>query len=403
VAFEMGTGSSRHARGRGVVAGCVLLAFALVLGGCDWPQFLAGPQHTGYNAGETRLTRANVGRLRVVWQATQPSTGAFSPAVVGGRVYVEGGVLDAGTGAPVPEAAGVVPGQSPAVTGTTVVGCQSLFGATAVDTQTGAVRWSVPDVNCSAGGGHAIANGVDYLPVGSGPALAVGAFRVATGQQVWRRAPCPNGESLAGGSPTVGRGVAVVRCFAGEGVIGHTLVAVDAATGRPRWATELETSILGSVPVIAGDRVFVGGGGLGFDEVRPPGEVFCLDIRTGALLWRTTIPEPVGISATSTDGDGLYVLDTSGVLRRLDPATGAIEWTNWTEPPGSNGAPAVANGVISTASFSGRVEAFDTRDGRRLFTTELGQTVHGATPVVANGTLYVNTSANGLVALRPPA
>lgn len=320
-------------------------------------------------------------------------------------MYVEGGVLDAETGAPVPEAAGVVPGITPAVVGDTVVGCRSLLGATAVDAGTGAVRWTVPDANCSGGTGHTVAGGVDYLPVGTGPGLAVGAFRVSTGAQVWRRAPCPSGETLAGSAPTVGHGIAVVRCFAGEGVIGHSLVAVDAATGRPRWATELDTSILSSVPVIAGGRVFVGGGGLGFDGVLPPGEIFCLDSRTGAVLWRTTIPEFVGIAATSADGDGLYVLDSSGVLRGLDPATGAIEWTNWTEAPGSNGAPAVANGVVYTASFTGVVEAFDTRDGRRLFTTQLGEgrMAHGATPVVAGGALYVNSSDQGLFALRPPA
>jgi outer membrane protein assembly factor BamB len=374
-------------------------ALLVAVPACNWPQYLAGPQHTGYNAGEATLGRGNVRELRVAWTTSFPiDTGQFAPAVVDGNVYVKGGVLDAATGTPVPGSA-VVPGLHPAVGHDVVIGCQSLFGATAVDRTTGATRWSVPDANC-AGAGTTLAGGISYIPVGSGSEMQLGAYRVAGGQQVWRRKPCPTGETYLG-MATVGRGLAFLPCFAGMGVQGHTLVAVDAAAGRTRWSRKLDMPTFSAVPVVAGDRVFAVGGGDGTTG-EEDSEVFALDVRTGAQLWRTTIDEFVGLGAPATDGQLLYLLDTSGTLRALDPATGEIEWTNFTDVPGHNGQAVVANGVVYTASFDGTVEAFDTRDGRRLFTTELGVTVHGAAPVVAGGTLYIQTSDNMLVALRPP-
>jgi outer membrane protein assembly factor BamB len=217
---------------------------------------------------------------------------------------------------------------------------------------------------------------------------------------VWRRNPCPAGETYLGSS-TIGRGLALLPCFAGMGVQGHTLVAVDAATGRSRWSRKLDLPIFSAVPVVAGDRVFAVGGGEGTGD--EASEVFALDVRTGAQLWRTTIDEFLGLTAPATDGKLLYLLDTSGTLRALDPATGEVVWTNFTDVPGFNGQAVVANGVVYTASFNGVVEAFDGRDGRRLFTTELGVMVHGAAPVVAGGTLYIQSNSNGLYALRPPA
>ena len=58
--------------------------------------------------------------------------------------------------------------------------------------------------------------------------------------------------------------------------------------------------------------------------------------------------------------------------------------------------------MVHTAGFTGLVDAFDTRDGHRLFHTDLGVQIFGASPVIADGTLYVTTRTAGLFAFRPP-
>ena len=58
-------------------------------GSIDWPQFRFDNRHDGFNKFETTLTRKNVKRLGVEWQAQLGNIVDFSsPTVVGGTVYI---------------------------------------------------------------------------------------------------------------------------------------------------------------------------------------------------------------------------------------------------------------------------------------------------------------------------
>ena len=43
--------------------GTLLITVAVVASGCDWLQFRMGPDHSGFNSGESAISVANVGTL----------------------------------------------------------------------------------------------------------------------------------------------------------------------------------------------------------------------------------------------------------------------------------------------------------------------------------------------------
>src|SRR5690348_16640938 len=55
---------------------------------CGWPQFRSGPDHTGYQAFETAISRANVATLHQAWSVPTGGGVQSSPAVANGVLYV---------------------------------------------------------------------------------------------------------------------------------------------------------------------------------------------------------------------------------------------------------------------------------------------------------------------------
>jgi outer membrane protein assembly factor BamB len=84
---------------------------------------------------------------------------------------------------------------------------------------------------------------------------------------------------------------------------------------------------------------------------------------------------------------GIDVSHGRGELVALDAATGRRRWM--VELPGPDfGCATVADGVVFTSTFAGRVYAFDTRDGTRLWSTQLGAGIN-ACPSLAGNVLLV--------------
>src|SRR5882724_5127800 len=79
----------------------VVLASALVLGGCDWTMFMGGPAHTGSNGDTSISVAAATTGLTEKWEANLNSIDETdipsSPVVANGFVYVgtQNGHLDA--------------------------------------------------------------------------------------------------------------------------------------------------------------------------------------------------------------------------------------------------------------------------------------------------------------------
>lgn len=209
---------------------------------------------------------ASTGVLR--WRPQPGSNPSFSsPVVANGVVYANSEVgqsvyaLDAGTGAvrwqftaPFPTA-GEFPA-APAVehgvvyavfvhNGAFATPTSSLY---ALDTTTGAVRWSVHD-RMNAYSAPAVADGVIYL---SALGRAVIALDARTGAVRWHFST-----DVAGGSvPTVANGVVYIGCSDGA------VDALDAGTGTQRWRFQTDLAPPGRwlLPVVANGTVYVSSG-----------------------------------------------------------------------------------------------------------------------------------------------
>ena len=106
----------------------------------------------------------------------------------------------------------------------------------------------------------------------------------------------------------------------------------DPKTGRNiKWAAKLGTQTH-STPIIAGGRIYIGTNN---GEPRDPkhqgdrGIFFCLDEKTGRLLWQLVVPKrdedaymdwpDMGMSSTATvEGDRVYLVDSRGTVLCLD-------------------------------------------------------------------------------------
>ena len=104
-----------------------------------------------------------------------------------------------------------------------------------------------------------------------------------------------------------------------------------------RWSRDLGGSV--SYPLIAGGRVFAiaetGNGSLG-------STLFALDAATGRDLWG---PIDLGMRALFTYGDGqVFVINADGILRSFDAATGRQRWI--VKGPPSNAPPVFKDGTL---------------------------------------------------------
>lgn len=142
------------------------------------------------------------------------------------------------------------------------------------------------------------------------------------------------------GTPVVAKGLVLA------GSNGGKVFAIDATTGRQRWAHETGTVINGSVAV-SGNRVFVP-----LADPHQP-KVMALDLKTGRELWVTQISNqknsdvygsPVvwkgrvymGVSALYGEyGDA--DVNVRGQVVALSEKTGKVKWNTFTVPAGHDG------------------------------------------------------------------
>ncbi len=140
-----------------------------------------------------------------------------------------------------------------------------------------------------------VVHGVMYT---SGDWGQVYALDAATGRERWAFDPHVDGQwGRSACCDVVNRGVAVADGIVYVASLDGKLHALDAATGRPLWTANVlpvvgraafEYSITGA-PLIAGRLVVIGSGGADFHGAR--GFVAAFDRRTGRLRWRFyTVP-----------------------------------------------------------------------------------------------------------------
>jgi len=228
-------------------------------------------------------------------------------------------------------------------------------------------------------------------------------------------------------APTrVGPGVFQKRLYVGDR--NGRLWCLDAQTGKRRWRYS-SVGAIQTAPVVANGRVVFG---------TRAGRLVALDESTGRLRWELKIRRPfTGVAldprsgdvvAVSLDhrirrvegssgrvrwsmelgtssvvhpvvaGDGIFVLDARGLLRKLELRTGRENWRR----PGfgfRSYAPVVVGKALFLASNERLLYALDSATGRTRWVKPLGAPP-SAPPVFARDTVFVVTQEPRLLAVR---
>jgi len=287
-------------------------------------------------------------------------------AVVDGTLYVATGfgdlfALDATSGAERwRQRLGAPVSGAPTVVGNQVYVTTRDSRGWVLDTENGRLRWQVDAApaatGVSGGAGPAINDTFAIFPFASGQISAT--YR-REGFSAWE-------SSVTGGR--VGKAYARVNDVTGDPVIsGRTVyvgnpagrsVALDLDTGARKWTAE--HGALGPM-LLAGGSVF---------QVTDEARVVRLNASSGGFIWGTQLPNVVPVRnqrrqrdvyahfGPTLAGGRLWVASGDGVLRGLDPVSGAI-----------------------------------------TVTVELGAGA-ASSPIVVNGTMFVVNSEGNLVALR---
>jgi len=149
---------------------------------------------------------------------------------------------------------------------------------------------------------------------------------------------------------------------------------------KVKWLFQLETyEKVETSPLVIGNTMFL---------TSPPGKVWALDARTGAVLWSYARPMPRGISyccgavnrGLAVLGNTLYLGALDAHLVALDAGTGSVKWdvkvADFEKGYTITGAPLAVDGkvVIGVAGgefgIRGFLDAYDAETGRRLWRFE---------------------------------
>lgn len=200
-----------------------------------------------------------------------------------------------------------------------------------------------------------------------------------SGRVRWRRRI--GGLSASAPAAAGGKVFAVVNHGGVGGIAGSgpaKVKALDARTGKVRWATQL-ASASESSPLAHAGRIWVGS---------QDGTVYCLLATSGRIVWRYHAGGPVKAGVAFSQGR-IFVADYSGSITALRAKSGSVVWRSGTNgrafgQAGSfYGTPAVAFGRVYDGNTDGRVYSFSARDGRLAWAHSTGGYVYAA-PAVAD-------------------
>ncbi len=273
--------------------------------------------YVGGSDGFLRALDARTGALR--WRVgLGDSLSDSSPAIGGGRVYVNGfGTLtlafDATTGRPLWQEDNRHPLSAPPTyfRGLVLVPSDGNF-LSCYDAATGRLYWRfqsedvLPDFWPTTGAAAATGR-TAYVALGASAEFM--AIDLISGLKRWEYAV----RERFSGAPAVAYGAVYVATASGR------ILCFDAADGALRWKVKLPQSVGGGArasPVVAGERLFLGG-----DD----GRLYAYSARTGRLLWTYRTGSPV-LSAPIAANSVLYLPGSDGLLYCLDAASGHERW-----------------------------------------------------------------------------
>ena len=289
-----------------------------------------------------------------------------------------------------------------------------------LDTQTGAVRWMIPtplhvegspaiEGDIVVAGAGAVEKEPEHKPKGNpekeGNPGYVFAARISDGKLLWKY-PVIDPES----SPAIIDGVAYI----GSGVNGNAVCALRIAPDeelktkgldRLVWKTTTPYPATGAVS-IDGDLVIIGcgKGDFVFAAPDPEGLVLALDRSTGAIRWKTVIPDAVLGAIAIRDGKAIVPVRNGEVLALDLTHNGSILWRT---PLGENAAvlaaPAFTGSYVYAMNQRGYLFVLDATHGNVIERHYLNspnkpgeQGLSLSAPFITGGKLFVGTETGGL-------
>lgn len=365
-----------------------LLLLALLIG-----SQLARPTVTTYH-GDTQRTGVMPGPgpagtpPTIAWETTARGPfGAWSPAVVDGKVYVgdrRGFITayDEATGDQLWQAdAG-----SPINSGVTVADGLVIVGTdagvlVARDAESGAPAWTY-SASSAIHGSAAVVDRYVYFGTLDGQLYALnldGAH--LRWPAIHTSGPISRAIAAADGVLYAGSGGASSNDSG-------TLEAVDEASGQVLWSANLEPGNT-STPTVAGGNVFVCGG---LDAAGGGHHDFAFDAQTGEPAWATPFAAPTNeILLLGAIGDGhVYVTGTGGLMYVLNATNGTLEWTMPIQSSQTPNAGLVGQ-VLYVTSDDRQVHAIDVARQEELWSLQVTGTP--SAPAVIDGAIFVNTSS----------
>ncbi len=286
-----------------------------------------------------------------------------------------------------------------AVAGNTLYATTGFGTLSALDVETGDVRWE-QRLDGAVSGVPTIHGDLVYVVSRDGTAWAINA---EDGRIRWSLPGIPSQSAVVGGP-----GAAVTDTIAVFPYSSGDLVASFPRGGVRLWAASLAGQRRGRVyaevtditgdPVIDGNVIYAGSSS---------GRLVALDTRGGARIWTVT---EGAMSPVWPAGGSVFVVTDQSELLRLDAATGDRIWgaelphfkrenPRRRETVYAHYGPVLAGGRLIVASSDGKLRSFDPVDGSELAAVDLrGGAASGV--AVAGGTLYVVTDNGALNAFR---
>jgi len=171
------------------------------------------------------------------------------------------------------------------------------------------------------------------------------------------------------GSPALGETVLAV------GTADRNVVLIDRSNGDVLWRSHLDGSPRAG-PLLDEDRLYV--------ATESQGHVYAIRLRDGRRLWRTsvgTVAAPLAF-----DGEAIYAATEEGLVLRLEPEHGIVQWRRPLSDAVRAGPLVTANGLVvattndtlylldratgavrSQLTLPGAVLATPATDGRRVY------------------------------------
>lgn len=376
----------------------VILFLAISAAGSDWPDW-RGPGRDGVSHERNLPEKWSPAGENLAWKV--PYGGRSAPIVMGDRVYVQN---TSGKGAMEQERVMCFN----ADTGKLL--WEHRFNVFLSDVPAHRVGWASPVGDPATGNVYAFGVGGSLLALS------------AQGKLIWERSLGEDFGLLTthGGrtvSPIVDGDLVILSgvmfAWGEHGRGGHRFVAFDKRTGETVWISApggrpYDTTY--SPLVIAdvnGTRLLI--------EGASDGMVHAIKPQTGEPVWRFEISKRGINSGVVVHGTNAIVshseenLDSTemGLIAAVD-ATGRgdvkkeqIKWRNFGWMAGFS-SPVIDGDRVYQIENSAVLGAFDLNTGKQLWTKTLG-TVQKASPVLADGKLYVGTESGKFYILKPSA